>query len=115
MRRGLAACVLSLLLAVGSAGTAEALGNLPCGSAETAETVDLGTGPVSGNGIFVIVAGTSERLEGATLGARIEVHRLSDGALIACNDDHGSDFGGCSQASTMLMENFTFNLGPRVL
>jgi hypothetical protein len=44
---------------------ADALGHLPCGSEAAADTVDIGTGPLHGNGIFLIVAGTSELLGGS--------------------------------------------------
>ena len=115
MRRALAACVHLVLLSLGSAPPADALGNLLCGSAEVADTFDIGNGPVNGNGVFLVVAGTSELLGGAALDPRVEVHRLSDGALLACNDDHGSDYGGCSLPSTTLMENFTVSQGSNVL
>jgi hypothetical protein len=110
---------LAVLLALGHAGPASAIGRILCGSPEAADTFDISNDGANDHGIFVIVAGTSEILGGAALDPRIEVRRLSDGVLIACNDDNGLDFGGCSAQTTMDMRNptapFTFNQGQNPL
>jgi hypothetical protein len=109
------AWALAGLVALGHAGPANALGRILCGSPEAADTFDISNDGANEHGIFLIVAGTSEILGGAALDPRIEIRRLSDGAVIACNDDNGLDFGGCSAQTTMDMRNFTFNQGPNPL
>ena len=82
------------LLAWGS--DAWAVGVLRCDVADPNDTLDINNGGADGNLIFIFVAATSELLGGPKLDPFIEVRRLSDNAFIACNDDNGSNFGGCN-------------------
>lgn len=97
------------------AGDAWAAGIINCVGPEVSDRIDIPNGGADGNTILIIVAATSEFLGGSNLDPRIDVQNLTTGAFIACNDDAGDTFGGCSLANTVAIAGASLNAGPTPL
>lgn len=107
--RAIVVMAFMFLLAWGS--DAWAVGVLRCDVADATDTLDLNNGGADGDLIFIFVAATSDLLGGPKLDPFIEVRRLSDNGFIACNDDNGSNFGGCSFSDTVDVRGLSFVSG----
>lgn len=114
-RLGVARCALLIALSIMLPSPAEALGFLSCSGTEVSDSFDINNGGADGHAIGILVAATSELVGGPPLDPRIEIRRQFDSAPIACNDDHGSSFGGCSLATTFSLGQLAFVNGPIVL
>lgn len=107
--------VIAFVVLLASGGTAWAVGALRCDVIDDSDFFTLENGGADGIPIAIFVTATSDLLGGPKLDPKVFVRNAVTDALIACNDDNGSSFGGCSLANTADLEGWNTNFGPTFL